>query len=119
MWFEPALSVTVESAVLPERLGIAASDAPTILEGKALAVYPEMERLDDREGLKEYFALISVFHGSDRPASGGMSSAGSQAGEERRRFNLARAILFQLLHTILDAEQARLRRVWRWMRARG
>jgi len=48
-----------------------------------------------------------------------MSSAGSQAGEERRRLNFARAILFQLLHAILDAEQARLRRVWRWMRARG
>ena len=60
------LSLNVESAALPERLGVIASHPLTILKGKALATYPAMQCFDNRDGLKEHVTLISVFHGGDR-----------------------------------------------------
>jgi hypothetical protein len=39
------LSLNVESAALPERLGIVATDLLTIREGETLATYPAIERL--------------------------------------------------------------------------
>src|SRR5262249_17487232 len=43
------LSLNVESAALPERLGIIATDFLTIREGKALTIYPAIERLHNCE----------------------------------------------------------------------
>ena len=60
------LSLNVESAALPERLGIVAIDLLTIREGKALAIYPAMKRSNDRERSKKYFSLIAVLHRRDR-----------------------------------------------------
>jgi hypothetical protein len=59
------LSLNVESAALPERLGIVAIDLLTIREGKALAIYSAMKRSNDRERSKKYFSLNPVFHRRD------------------------------------------------------
>src|SRR5258708_5527191 len=61
------LIVDAELAIFPKGLGVLSVDLAGFIKGKIRPVDPQMERLNDWQGLIEDHTLVPILHRWDRP----------------------------------------------------